>query len=91
MAVADKKTITLSTKGQVAAPKYIRQRRRWDAGTRLIVEDRAEGVLLSDAPVFAPTRPARVFASVEAPGRPRSLRAMDAGLRAETRRRHARD
>ena len=52
MASAEKLTITLSTKGQVILPKSIRQRRRWDVGTRLIVEDTPEGVLLRAAPIF---------------------------------------
>ena len=36
-------TTTVSTKGQVILPKAIRQRRDWDAGTRLLVEETPEG------------------------------------------------
>ena len=51
-------TTTLSTKGQVILPKAIRQRRNWQSGTRLVVEDIPEGVLLKPAPVnMASPRP----------------------------------
>ena len=46
MSAAEKPTTVVSTKGQVILPKAIRQRRRWDAGTRLVVEDTPDGVLL---------------------------------------------
>lgn len=36
----------VSTKGQVALPKEIREKRHWTAGTTLVVEDRPDGVLL---------------------------------------------
>ncbi|HMF05598.1 MAG TPA: AbrB/MazE/SpoVT family DNA-binding domain-containing protein, partial [Methylocella sp.] len=61
MGPAQKLTIRLSTKGQVILPKAIRQRRHWDAGTRLVVEDTDAGVLLKAAPGFEPTRPDKGF------------------------------
>jgi AbrB family looped-hinge helix DNA binding protein len=36
MSAVEKPTTVVSTKGQVILPKAIRQRRRWDAGTRLV-------------------------------------------------------
>ena len=91
MGSAEKLMITLSTKGQVSLPKSIRQRRQWDVGTRLIVEDRPEGVLLRAAPVFKPTRSEEVFASLKVAGPPKTLEEMDAAVAAEARRRHASD
>jgi AbrB family looped-hinge helix DNA binding protein len=91
MASAEKLTITLSTKGQVILPKSIRQRRRWDVGTRLIVEDTPEGVLLRAAPIFKLTRSEDVFGSLKADRPPKTLEEMDAGVAAEARRRYARD
>lgn len=91
MATAEKRTVRLSTKGQLILPKPIRQRRRWQAGTRLQVEDRPEGVLLTSAPVFAKTRSKEVFASLKTSGRPKTLEEMEAGILAEARRRNARD
>src|SRR5436309_3010030 len=53
MAAIETLTTTVSTKGQVILPKAVRERRNWGAGTRLVVEDTPEGVLLKAAPVFA--------------------------------------
>lgn len=91
MAQADPLITTVSTKGQVILPKAIRNRRDWDAGTRLIVEDTPEGVLLKPAPAFAPSRPDAVFAMLPHAGAPVSLEDMEAGVLAEARRHHDRD
>jgi AbrB family looped-hinge helix DNA binding protein len=91
MASAEKLTTTVSTKGQIILPKAIRQRREWDAGTRLLVEDTPDGVLLKPAPIFPETRPEDVFAVLRYSGKPKSLKEMEAGVLAETRRRHAGD
>jgi len=91
MANTEKLTTTVSTKGQVILPSAIRQRRQWRAGTRLMVEETPEGVLLKPAPSFIPTQPEDVFASLPHSGKPKTLEEMDAGVLAEARRRHARD
>lgn len=91
MAGTEKLTTTISTKGQVILPSAIRQRREWDTGTRLTVEETAEGVLLKRAPSFAETRPEEVFGTLPYKGKPKTLEEMDAGVLAEARRRHARD
>ncbi len=90
MAHPEKLTTTVSTKGQVILPSAIRQRREWRAGTRLVVEDTAEGVLLKSAPAFAQTRPKDVFASLPYSGKPKTLEEMDAAVLDEAKR-HARD
>jgi AbrB family looped-hinge helix DNA binding protein len=89
MALTEKPTTMVSTKGQVILPKAIRQRKRWAAGTRLVVEETADGVLLKAAPVFAPTRPEKVFGLLGYAGPPKSLEEMNAGIASEARRRHA--
>ena len=91
MAGAAKLTTTVSTKGQVILPKAIRQRRDWEAGTRLVVEETPEGVLLKRAPAFAATRPEEVFGLLPHTGKPVSLEEMAAGVLAEARGRHAGD
>ncbi|RUW62242.1 AbrB/MazE/SpoVT family DNA-binding domain-containing protein [Mesorhizobium sp. M7A.F.Ca.US.008.03.1.1] len=91
MAASDKLITTVSTKGQVILPSSIRKRREWVAGTRLVVEDTPEGVLLRPTPAFAATRPEDVFASLPSRGKPLTLEEMDAAVLAEARRRHARD
>jgi AbrB family looped-hinge helix DNA binding protein len=90
MGAADKPTTVVSTKGQVILPKAIRQQRRWGAGTRLVVEDTPEGVLLKPVPLFPVTKPRDVYGSLPHSGPPRSLKDMAAGIAAEARRRHAR-
>ena len=90
MPPAQKSMTTLSTKGQVILPKAIRQRRHWEPGMRLIVEDTTDGVLLKAAPLFPPTRPKDVFGCLGHIGRPKTLAEMDAAIAAEVRRRHAR-
>jgi AbrB family looped-hinge helix DNA binding protein len=84
-------TTILSTKGQVILPKAVRDQHHWDAGTRLVVEDTADGVVLRAAPGFAPTRPEDVFASLPYHGAPKTLEEMDAGIAAEAKQRHARN
>ena len=81
---------TLSTKGQVILPADIRRRRNWNAGTRLTVEETADGVLLKPAPLFPPTTPEQVFGCLHHRGKPKTLKEMHEGIAAEARRRHAR-
>jgi AbrB family looped-hinge helix DNA binding protein len=91
MIKAERLMTVVSTKGQVILPKSIRQHRHWDPGTRLVVEETPEGVLLKAAPVFAPTQPDDVYASLPYQGPPRTLEDMEASIVAEAKRRHARD
>lgn len=91
MASAHNQTVRLSTKGQVILPKSIRQRKHWHAGTRLIVEDTTDGVLLKAARVFEAARPDEVFGLLKASGPPKTIEEMDAGVLAEARRLCARD
>ena len=89
MPMNERLTTTVSTKGQVILPKAIRQALRWDAGTRLVVENTPEGVLLKPAPVFAETRGEDVFGCLAYDAAPKTLEEMEAGVLAEARRRHA--
>ena len=83
-------TTDVSTKGQVILPKAIRSHLGWEAGTRLIVEETQDGVLLKPAPVFPRTRPEEVFQSLPDHGRPKTIDEMDAAIEAEVKHRHAR-
>jgi AbrB family looped-hinge helix DNA binding protein len=91
MPETERLTTRVSTKGQVILPKSIWQQRRWGPGTRLVVEDRPDGVLLKAAPLFAPTRPEDVYGSLPCKGAPKTLEEMEASIVAEAKRRHARD
>ncbi|HXC15480.1 MAG TPA: AbrB/MazE/SpoVT family DNA-binding domain-containing protein [Stellaceae bacterium] len=90
MATDETLTTTVSTKGQVILPEAIRQRKNWAPGTRLVVEDTPDGVLLKPAPVFAPTRPEEVAGMLAYRGSPKTIEDMDASITAEVRRRRAR-
>ena len=91
MSVPERLTTTLSTEGQVILPKTIRQALRWEAGTRLVVENTSDGVLLRPAAYFTETRPEDVFGSLAYEGAPKSLAEMEAGVLTEAKRRHAGD
>ena len=84
-------TTTVSTKGQVILPKAVRDHRDWPPGTRLVVEETAEGVVLRPAARFPATTPAEVFASLPSPSGPKTIEEMDTGVLVEARRRHAGD
>lgn len=90
MVTSAKSTTTVSTKGQVILPKAVRDNRRWGAGTRLTVEETAEGVLLRAAPLFAPTNIDDVFGMLKGPGPALTIEQMDEAVADEARRR-ARD
>ncbi|GAW40560.1 hypothetical protein SH203_00959 [Brevundimonas sp. SH203] len=83
-------TTIVSTKGQVILPKPLRDHLRWAAGTRLTVEDTAEGVLLKPAPTFPATTMGAVFGILAHDGPALTIEDMDAALAAEAKRR-ARD
>jgi AbrB family looped-hinge helix DNA binding protein len=87
MARTERLTTVVSTKGQVILPKVVRQHRNWPAGTRLVVEETSEGVLLRMAPLFEPTKVADVFGSLKGDGRARTIEEMDAAIAHEARRR----
>ena len=81
---------TVSAKGQVVLPKAVRARRDWPSGTRLIVEETPDGVLLRPAAAFPATQLDAVFGCLAPAGPPLSPAQMDAAVAAEARRR-ARD
>lgn len=83
-------TTTVSTKGQVILPKAIRQQRHWDVGTKLVVEDTVDGVLLKAAPLFAETRLDDVFCSLPFSGKAKTIDDMNSAIADEAVRR-ARD
>ena len=89
MAVLDKLTTIVSTRGRVTLPKAVRETLRWCAGTRLTVESTADGVLLKPEPAFAANRPDDVFGCLAGDAPPRSLADMEVGILEESRRRHA--
>ena len=90
MGIQERVTTTVSTKGQVILPKAIRDQRHWPAGTKLIVEETPEGVLLKSMPVFAATNMEAVFGSLRPTGPALSIDDMNVVIAEEAKRR-ARD
>lgn len=93
MAKAASARTRVSTKGQVILPKAIRDKRKWTAGTELMVEETAEGVLLKAAPCFAPTKVEDVAGMLRSRGRINrvvSIEEMNEAVLAEARRRYLR-
>lgn len=80
-------TTLVSTKGQVILPKAIRDQRRWAPGTRLVVEETPEGVLLKAAPLFPATTIDEAAGILRYDGKPLSVDEMDAAIAAEAKRR----
>jgi AbrB family looped-hinge helix DNA binding protein len=91
MSASERLTTVVSTKGQVILPKAVRRRRDWPAGTRLVVEEVTDGVLLRRAPLFETTQVSDVFAMLKTDGKRRSVEDMDAAVLEEARSRHAGD
>jgi len=81
---------TLSTKGQMILPAAIRRRHNWDAGTKLVIEETEDGVLLKAAKTFETREPADVFGCLAYKGSPKTVEDMNAAITAEAKRRHAR-
>ena len=90
MGIHEKIGTVVSTKGQIILPKAIREKRQWSAGTRLTIEETAEGVLLRASPIFPETTLDEVFGSMRYDGPALSLEDMDAAVMREAKRR-ARD
>ena len=87
MPAAIRLTTTLSTKGQLILPKAVRDHRGWGPGSKLEVEETADGVLLRRAPLFEPTDMDSVFGVLKTNRPPMSIEEMDAAVAAEARRR----
>jgi AbrB family looped-hinge helix DNA binding protein len=76
-------SVSLSSKGQLVLPKAIRDRHNWETGTRLIVIDRGDEVVLKAVTPFASS----VFESADAEsaykGKALSLEEMDQAVAQE--------
>jgi AbrB family looped-hinge helix DNA binding protein len=80
-------TTTVSTKGQVILPKALRDARKWRPGTKLVVEETPDGILLRAAPVFPATSLDDVVGMLKYDGPPVSLEDMNVAIEAEAIRR----
>lgn len=90
MSAKPKQTTTVSTKGQVILPKAVRDHRGWKPGTKLRIEDTADGVILRPEPLFPPTTNDEVYGCLKWDGPPKTLEEMDAAIDEMVEERHAR-
>jgi AbrB family looped-hinge helix DNA binding protein len=80
----------VSSRGQVVLPKEIREKLHWKPGTKLVIEDRPEGVLLKRVEEKKKLTIGDLRGMLKYKGPPRSIEEMDAAIAEEVRRRHAR-
>ncbi|MFS2153764.1 AbrB/MazE/SpoVT family DNA-binding domain-containing protein [Rhizobium sp. Rhizsp42] len=63
---------TVSARGLITLPEAVRARLNWNAGTRLVAEDTPDGVILREAPAFAPTPQESAFGILKTKRKPKS-------------------
>jgi AbrB family looped-hinge helix DNA binding protein len=73
-------TTRLSSKGQIVIPKALREARGWEAGSKFVVEEVADGLLLKEIKPFAPTTLEQVIGCTGYRGPKRSLEDMEAAI-----------
>jgi AbrB family looped-hinge helix DNA binding protein len=83
-------TTVLSTKGQIILPKGIRESRAWKPGTKFMVEEREDGVLLRPAARIPRTTLADVAGCLKYKGKAKTIEQMDEAIAKEVKRRHDR-
>ena len=88
MSVSNEKTTTVSSAGQVVIPPSVLESLDWKPGTRLIVENMHNGVLLRSANACTATGIDGVFGMLEHKGEHKSIEDMDAGVLDEAKRQH---
>lgn len=76
-------TTTLSSCGEVAIPKTLRESRHWHAGTSFVVEEVPQGILLKPVSTFTPSRLQDVMGCTAYRGRALSQADVDAALHAD--------
>ena len=81
-----KLTTVMSTKGQVILPKAIRHARNWPPGTKLVVEETPDGVLLRQEPRIKPTTVDQVFGMLKYNSPPVSIEDMKVTMTEDERR-----
>lgn len=81
---------TISTKGQLVLPKALRDRLKWAPGTRVMLEESGNGVMMRLEPQYSRTTMAEVYGILKYDGPPRTIEDMDAGVLEEAAESHRR-
>lgn len=74
-------TTTLSSKGQIIIPKWLRDAYRWETGLEFVVIDTGEGILLKPSRPFEPTSIEEVAGSLPTTGKAKTIEEMESDLR----------
>ena len=74
-------TTKLSSKGQVIIPKSIRKQYNWDAGEKLLVIDKGDGILLKSIRPFTQSNVKDVAGCLKYKGKPKSLKDMEQAIK----------
>lgn len=90
MSAGEKYVVRLSAKGRLILPKSLRRRRDWKVGASFSIEETLNGVLLREAPPFAPTRLEDVFGMLKYAGPLKTIEEMDERVITDAKRRDAR-
>lgn len=78
-------TTSLSSKGQVIIPKAIRESHHWQPGTRFIIEETADGIILRTGKPFPATRIEDGLGCAGYKGAPKTLEEIEEALAADLR------
>lgn len=78
-------TTTLSSKGQIIIPKTVRTSHRWRPGTRFVIEEMADGIILRTQSPFPATTLEAGLGCTGYTGDVKSIKEMDEALVAELR------
>ncbi len=84
--MADDVITRISDKGEITLPEAVLERQHWDAGTKLVVEETPDGVLLRKRPIFPPTPQGAAFGMLKYKGKPKTIEEMNQGILDEARR-----
>lgn len=80
-------TTKLSSKGQVVLPSAIRNAKKWKPGTTLMIQETADGVLLTPVKPWPVTLVENVFGSAGYTGPAKTIEDMNRGIEAAMRER----
>ncbi len=73
-------TTTLSSKGQIIVPKWVRETYNWQAGLEFIVIDTGDGILLKPKRPFATTTVTDVAGCLIYDGLPKTVEEMETAV-----------
>jgi len=80
----------LSSKGQLVLPKWLRESRNWQPGTKFAIEEVMDGLLLRPLQPFPPTRLEQVAGCLPYRGKPKTVRQMRKAIEAGVKERRGR-